>query len=77
MEVYYGKNYMRQILGEEFLVEDDIKSDIVGSAPEELNTFEEVAGAIQENSESIARLNEEAERISTGGAPLLLEIGKL
>ena len=67
MDIYYGKNYIRQILGEEFLVEGDIKSKVVGDAPEELDTFGEVAEAVQSNSESIEKINEAIEKITTEG----------
>ena len=68
-EIYYGKNYIRQVLGRDVSFDDenvreaveDITGEkikeVVNDAPEELDTLGEVADAIKTNSDSISEIN--------------------
>lgn len=74
-EIYYGKNYIRQVLGQDISIDDEnVKSaveeitgekikEVVNDAPEELDTFGEVANAIRTNSDSIGAINEDINRL--------------
>lgn len=77
MELYYGKNYIRQLLGLDFLVEADVKQvadestdekirEVVGNAPEELDTLGEVSDAIKTNQNDISVIKEALLSIQTG-----------
>ena len=75
-EIYYGKNYMRQILGQDVSFDDsnvreaveDITGEkikeVVNDAPEELDTLGEVANAIKTNSNSIDALSNDLDRLN-------------
>lgn len=68
-EIYYGKNYIRQVLGRDVAVDETIVKktveevttekieEVVNDAPEELDTLGEVADAIRTNSDSITEIN--------------------
>lgn len=68
-EIYYGKNYIRQVLGRDVAFDDanvreaveeitgEKISEVVNDAPEELDTLGEVADAIKTNSDSITEIN--------------------
>ena len=75
-EIYYGKNYMRQVLGRDVSFDDanvreaveDITGEkikeVVNDAPEELDTLGEVANAIKTNSESIDAISNDLDRLN-------------
>ena len=74
-EIYYGKNYIRQVLGRDVSFDDsNVKEaveeitgekikEVVNNAPEELDTRGEVADAIKTNSDSIGAINEDINRL--------------
>lgn len=74
-EIYYGKNYIRQVLGRDVSFDDsNVKEaveeitgekikEVVNNAPEELDTLGEVADAIKTNSDSIGAINEDINRL--------------
>ena len=74
-EIYYGKNYIRQVLGRDVAFDDEnVKSaveeitgekikEVVNDAPEELDTLGEVADAIKSNSDSISGINDDINRL--------------
>ncbi len=75
-EIYYGKNYIRQVLGRDVAIDDaNVKTivneateekikEVVNNAPEELDTFGEVADAIKTNSDSIGTINDNINAIN-------------
>ena len=75
-EIYYGKNYIRQVLGKDVALDETaIRSsveevteekfkEVVNDAPEELDTFGEVANAIKTNSDSIDAINDDLNRLN-------------
>lgn len=75
-EIYYGKNYIRQVLGKDVALDETaIRSsveevteekfkEVVNDAPEELDTFGEVASAIKTNSDSIDAINDDLNRLN-------------
>ena len=74
-EIYYGKNYIRRVLGRDVAVDETVVKktveevtaekidEVVNNAPEELNTLGEVADAIRTNSDSIGAINEDINRL--------------
>ena len=75
-EIYYGKNYIRQVLGRDVAVDETIVKqtveevtsekidEVVNNAPEELDTLGEVADAIKTNANSIDSISNDVERLN-------------
>ncbi len=74
-DIYYGKNYIRQVLGRDVAFDETIVKktveevttekidEVVNNAPEELDTLGEVADAIRTNSDSIGDINNNINRL--------------
>lgn len=75
-EIYYGKNYIRQVLGRDVGVDETVVKrsveevttekikEVVNDAPEELDTLGEVADAIKNNADSIDSIAGDVERLN-------------
>lgn len=78
-EIYYGKNYIRQVLGRDVSIDEatvkqaveEVTSEkidgVINNAPEELNTLGEVAEAISSINGSIEEINTKIAGLENGG----------